>query len=69
MSKADKSTEVSCNDYNLISEGDDMWLDLMMLTDLIAASVAANIKDKADCAQIMDICIKRLEKYKKQFEQ
>ena len=69
MNKADKSAEVGYKVYNLIRECDDMGQALTVLTDTIAATVAANIEDKTDRALIMDACIKRLRGYKKQFEQ
>ena len=69
MSKADKSAEVSYKVYNLICECDDMGQALTVLTNTIAATVAANIEGNSDRALIMEACIKRLGEYKKQIEQ
>lgn len=69
MSQQNKSTEVSCKVYNLITECDDIGQALTVLTDTIAATVAANIEGKTDRALIMAACIKRLRIYKKQFKQ
>jgi len=69
MSKQEKIAEVGYKVYNAITECDDMGQALTVLTDTIAATVAANIEDKADRALIIDACIKRLRGYKKQMQQ
>lgn len=68
MSKQNKSTEISYKVYNAICECEDMGQALEMLTDAIAATIAANIQGKTDQALIMGACIRRLREYKKQMQ-